>query len=175
MGHVLQWDGGITRRPGIHQRWQLAVRPIPRRGAELGIRPDDRSIHGSGKHGARALVSDGDDARRWQRDDLFGSVRVRPDEYGGGDLYGRFGMEPGISVRLDPSPLSTNAPVAQRQRLRLRPRARVDDVQYDDEDLVPGGFDQVQRNAHLWLFGAPASDSRGRIQAACDDLRRRRS
>src|SRR2546426_7625565 len=98
MGHVLQWDGGITRRPSIHQRWQFAIRPISRRGAELGVRPDDRSIHRPRKHGARALVSDGDNARRWQRNDLLGVVRSRRDQYSGGDLHGRFGMEPGISV-----------------------------------------------------------------------------
>src|SRR5467141_3509503 len=112
------------------------------------------TTHSSARCGARHTTRRPVNSRIWKAWRTgAGTQRFRgpPDEYGGGDLYGRFGMEPGISVRLDPSSLSTNAPVAQRQRLRLRPRARVDDVQYDDEDLVPGGFDQVQRNAHLWL------------------------
>ena len=173
MGHVLQRNGGLTRRPCLHQRRQLALRPLPRGAAELGVRPDDRPIHRPGKHGARALVSDGDDTRRWPRDDLLGAVRIRHDEYGGGDLHGRVGMEPGVSVRLDPSPVPTNAPLARWSRLRLWPRAGHDDLQSDHEGLVPGGHDQLQRHAHVWLVGAPAPDACGRIQTACDDLRRR--
>src|SRR5216117_3215760 len=59
-------------------------------------------------------------------------------------------------------------------RMHLLPAGH-DDLQSGHEGLVPGGHDQLQRHAHVWLVGAPAPDARGRIQTACDDLRRRRS
>src|SRR5438093_331345 len=88
------------------------------------------------------------------------------------DLPRRCGVESGIRVGLGSSPVPAHAPLAQWERRRVRSRSPDDDLRHEHEDLVRGGVDQLQRNAPVWFFGAPAPRPCGRIDAACDDLRR---
>ena len=159
VGYVLQRHGCPARWPSVHQRRQPAVRPVPRGASELRVRSGARCIHGSGKHGAWALVSDGHDARRRPRHDLFGVDRDRRDEHRRRDLHRGLGMERRVSGRLDAAALSAHAPDAGRSSVLLRLGHRIQDFQSHHAHMVGGsGQHEVQRHADVRLFSPAAPD-----------------
>ena len=81
------------------------------------------SVHRRREHGARALVSDGHDARRRPRHDVLGIERNRRHEHRRRDLHGGLGLERGISGGLDAAALSAHAPADRTARSSIPGRA----------------------------------------------------
>ena len=145
------------------------------RATQRRVRPGHQHVHRRREHGARPLVSHGDDARRRQRDDVLGRAGNRRDQRDGGDLHHGLWVEPGVPGRLDAAALSADASQHGRKSLLRGLGQRIEVLQSHDED-VDGGrrHDEPRQHEELRHLGAASAQAGRRLPAARDDLRRRR-